>query len=445
LSDKENVLDIYDKLLEYDDDDKKERLAFWPKQKGKSKSFCMAPWITIYADPSSVRLCCAADGDIGSLNGNTLKDMWNSEEMKKSRLAMLKGEKVDACYRCYEQEESGVDSFRISLNRQMFQHYDEMIPMTKEDGTVDKFNIKYFDIRFSNLCNFSCRSCSHMLSSGWYEDAKKLNALGSDSKVLHIDDETNVIFDEIEPMIPDIETFYFAGGEALFQEEHYRILKRIIELEKFDAKIFYATNFSKITYKDMNFIDMWKQFKKPIHMGISYDAMGKRGEYMRKGQDWEKSVEHVKLFRKECPDHFLHIIPTLSIFNVFDLPDMHKFMVEECGLKVDALYINMLTGPDIYRVHVLPKEFKEKAKKKYRNHIKWLGRGHKEGKFEYVDFAVRLFNHAIEFVMKEDYSSYLKEFYEETKTLDKLRGERFEDIYPEYKDLKNYIKKGSFE
>jgi len=47
--------------------------------------------------------------------------------------------------------------------------------------------------------------------------------------------------------------------------------------------------------------------------------------------------------------------------------------------------------------------------------------------------------------MKEDYSSHLKEFYEETKTLDKLRGERFEDIYPEYKDLKNYIKKGSFE
>jgi len=175
-------------------------------------------------------------------------------------------------------------------------------------------------------------------------------------------------------------------------------------------------------------------------MGISYDAMGKRGEYMRKGQDWEKSVEHVKLFRKECPDHFLHIIPTLSIFNVFDLPDMHKFMVEECGMKVDALYINMLTGPDIYRVHVLPKEFKERIKKKYRNHIKWLGRGHKEGKFEYVDFAVRLFNHAIEFVMKEDYSSHLKEFYEETKTLDKLRGECFEDVFTEYKNLKNHIK-----
>jgi hypothetical protein len=167
--------------------------------------------------------------------------------------------------------------------------------------------------------------------------------------------------------------------------------------------------------------------------------MGKRGEYMRKGQNWEKSVEHVKLFLKECPDHFLHIIPTLSIFNAFDLPDMHKFMVEECGMKVDALYINMLTGPDMYRVHVLPKEFKERIKKKYIDHIKWIRKGHEEGKFGYVDFVIRLFNHAIEFVMKEDYTSHLKEFYTGTETLDKLRNESFEDIYPEYKDLKNYI------
>ena len=440
MSDKENILDIYDKLLEYDDDDKKERLAFVPKQEGKSKSFCMAPWTTIYAQPDKgVRLCCSADGNIGSLNENTLKELWNSEEMKESRLAMLNGERVKACHRCYEQEKSGIDSFRISLNRQMFQHYDEMIPMTKEDGTVEKFNIKYFDIRFSNLCNFSCRTCSHMLSSGWYDDAKKLGELGGDSKVLHIDDETNVIFDEIEPMIPDIETFYFAGGEALFQEEHYKILNRIVELGNTNVKIYYATNFSKLTYKDMNFIDIWKQIKKPIHMGISYDAMGKRGEYMRKGQDWEKSVEHVKLFRKECPDHFLHIIPTLSIFNVFDLPDMHKFMVEECGLKVDALYINMLTGPDIYRVHILPKEFKKRVKKKYINHIKWLRQGQSDGKFEHVDFVIRLFNHAIEFIMKEDYTSHLKDFYLQTHMLDKLRKEKFEDVFTEYKDLKNYI------
>tara|TARA_Y100000310_G_C20512212_1_gene729439 strand:+ start:14 stop:853 length:840 start_codon:yes stop_codon:yes gene_type:complete len=279
-----------------------------------------------------------------------------------------------------------------------------------------------------------------MLSSGWYDDAKKLKELGGDSKVLHIDDETNVIFDEIEPMIPEIETFYFAGGEALFQEEHYKILNRIIELGNTDVTIYYATNFSKLTYKDMNFIDIWKQIKKPIHMGVSYDAMGKRGEYMRKGQDWKKSIENLKLFRKECPDHFLHIIPTLSIFNVFDLPDMHRFVVEECGLDVEAIYINMLTEPNIYRTHVLPKEFKKKVKRKYIDHIRWLRKGEDEGKFEYVDFVVRLFNHALEFTMKEDYTSYLKEFYRRTHHLDKIRGERFEDVFTEYEDLKKYIK-----
>ena len=99
----------------------------------------------------------------------------------------------------------------------------------------------------------------------------------------------------------------------------------------------------------------------------------------------------------------------------------------------------MLTGPDIYRVHILPKEFKKRVKKKYINHIKWLRQGQIDGKFEYVDFAIRLFNHAIEFIMKEDYTSHLKDFYFQTHILDKLRKEKFEDVFTEYKDLKNYI------
>ena len=86
-----------------------------------------------------------------------------------------------------------------------------------------------------------------------------------------------------------------------------------------------------------------------------------------------------------------------------------------------------------------PKEFKERIKKKYIDHIGWIRKGHEEGKFEYVDFVIRLFNHAIEYVMKEDYTSHLKEFYLQTHMLDKLRKEKFEDVFTEYKDLKNYI------
>ena len=93
-----------------------------------------------------------------------------------------------------------------------------------------------------------------------------------------------------------------------------------------------------------------------------------------------------------------------------------------------------------YLLNKLIFEKKVLPTKKYINHIEWLQKGHDEGKFGYVDFVIRLFNHAIEYVMKEDYSSRLKEFYRETKTLDKLRGESFKDVYPEYKDLEEYIK-----
>ena len=54
-----------------------------------------------------------------------------------------------------------------------FGHNIGMIDNTKEDGSAD-FVIKYWDIRFSNLCNLACRSCGTWFSSNWYEDHKKL-------------------------------------------------------------------------------------------------------------------------------------------------------------------------------------------------------------------------------------------------------------------------------
>ena len=34
-----------------------------------------------------------------------------------------------------------------------------MLLDTQEDGGIEEFKMKYMDIRFSNLCNFKCRSC----------------------------------------------------------------------------------------------------------------------------------------------------------------------------------------------------------------------------------------------------------------------------------------------
>jgi hypothetical protein len=74
--------------------------------------------------------------------------------MRELRKDMLNERPNPACGRCYEQEESGFFSGRRSANK----HHGHHIKRIDDD----KFQMSYWDIRFSNLCNLSCSSCGHI-------------------------------------------------------------------------------------------------------------------------------------------------------------------------------------------------------------------------------------------------------------------------------------------
>ena len=102
-----------------------------------------------------------------------LTSVKNGESMKQLRMNMLSEKSSDACTRCYEQESSGFFSGRKSANKHHGHHIDR-VAETKDDGALDRFEMTYWDIRFSNLCNLRCRSCGHIFSSQWYQDQAKL-------------------------------------------------------------------------------------------------------------------------------------------------------------------------------------------------------------------------------------------------------------------------------
>ena len=58
--------------------------------------------------------------------------------------------------------------------------------------------------------------------------------------------------------MPDMEEFYFAGGEPPVTEEHYRLLDMLIKHGKTDVKLTYNTNFSSFEYKGVNVLELWK-------------------------------------------------------------------------------------------------------------------------------------------------------------------------------------------
>jgi hypothetical protein len=100
-------------------------------------------------------MCCGADPNkpIGVMTDKTtLKDLWNSEQMKTNRLLMLQDKPVPECTRCYEIEENGGRSLRIDHNI-IFEHHIDILQETKPDGSLDLLNMQYVDFSFRNLCN----------------------------------------------------------------------------------------------------------------------------------------------------------------------------------------------------------------------------------------------------------------------------------------------------
>lgn len=398
-----------------------------------SRTFCMYPWIHLHAYPTGAAYpCCQAEMayPIGNVRTHTLKEVWNSDAMKQLRVDMLTDTPNPACTRCYEIEESGVFSGRKSANKHHGHHINR-ITETQPDGSLQRFEMTYWDIRFSNLCNLKCRSCGHIFSSQWYQDQVKL--AGSDwqerNPVLNYAGRTETdMWEQLIPHLDYVEQIYFAGGEPLLMEEHYNILEELLRRGRSDVRLIYNTNFTHTDLKGRSVFDYWRQFKS-VAVGASLDAMGPRAEYIRKGTDWAVVEQNRKDMLQTCPEVDFYISPTLSIMNAWHLPDFHKAWVEQGLLKPQDLNVNILQDPMHYRIDIATHEYKTRLEQKYLDHIEWLQGQDSLGR------ATQGFKSAITFMQSTDNTHLIDQFWRKTYQLDDIRKEKLLSVLPELKAL----------
>ena len=394
----------------------------------ESKTFCIYPWIHLHAYPTGEAYpYCHAEmgvGQVGNCRTNTLKEIWNDTPMQKLRTDMLSETPNAACARCYEQEESGFFSGRRSANKHHGHHIKKL--------ETNPFEMTYWDIRFSNLCNLKCRSCGHIFSSQWYQDQAKL--AGGNWKerntVLNYAGRTETdMWEQLEPHLDYVEQIYFAGGEPLLMEEHYQILDELVKRGRFDVRLIYNTNFTHTDLKGQSVFEYWKQFDS-VAVGASLDASGSRGEYIRKGTDWAVVEQNRRDMLAICPDVDFYISPTLSIMNAMHLPDFHLDWVEKGLLKPQDLNVNILQDPTFYRIDIAPAEYKQQIKQKFEAHLEWLR------PLDPLSRATVGFESAINYMMSTDNTHLLDTFWVKTHQLDEIRNENILDIIPELKALK---------
>ena len=377
-----------------------------------SKAFCRAAFENLHISiGGQAKPCCEFEGSIGSTRKNSIEEIWSSHEINDLRAKMLRGERDGGCRKCYNVEEAGGVSLREMFNG------DELVADVPDAQSITPPSPKYLDIRFSNLCNLSCRTCGPDASTRWHADAKRLNFwdIGPSALVKTFGPKLPAI-DALGRVLETVETIYFAGGEPLLHEEHYAVLLHLIACGRTDVCLCYNSNLTELRLGKFEILPLWAKFKN-VSMHASIDGHKERGELIRAGLSWDRFAANAAAIKRECPHVDLRFAITVSIFNILSLPDLCQALME-IGVAGAKFSFNVLQEPEHFSIQILPDDMKHVAKSKIE---------------AFADaFGLRAdLGPVVNFMMFKDRSEKLGSFRRNAYVLDRLRNENTIDTIPE--------------
>lgn len=279
----------------------------------------------------------------------SLTQAYNSENMRRTRLAMLAGEPVGACSYCYEREAGGGESYRQKARRVLAADLDiaKAAASTRPDGSVDGFPI-YLDLRFGNSCNLQCIMCGYPVSSRWGLDQHPSWAPA------HIDPyrDDEALWSALREHASELRRVYFAGGEPFMQPGHFRLLDLLIA-EQAAGQVRLAYN-SNLTILPDGVLDKLALFRS-VEIGASCDGTDDLFERIRTGARWGDFVRNLRTVKQHATV-WLAVAPQRD--NVLHLADIIEFAQAE-GVGVDLT--NFVHWPRRLCVRALPASDKQRA------------------------------------------------------------------------------------
>lgn len=289
--------------------------------------------------------------------------------------------------------------------------------------------------------------CGPGLSSLWNQEAldnfdnketgyNVKNPIG-DKALFHVNDISREPIESIiERHIDHAQAFYFAGGEPLINDTHWRIIEMLEERKMFNTRLAYNTNLLKLKYKKWDAAEAWKKFPN-LSIGASIDAVGYRAEYTRTGTVWNLLEDN---FAKgmEINPWAMGISATVNIMTIGGMADLMKWVGKMQVRQNKFIYHNILVSPSYLNINILPMEVREQLWKPIQETLDtW------DPKWKHIITGTSLkvlkekfFND----VPDEEYCiAQRKQFKSKIQQLDRVRGTNILDACPELEDFWNSI------
>ena len=415
-----------------------------------SKTFCIMPFIhQNIKHEGKVGACWRYPDRIGDYRNQTLEEIWNSEQTRELRRAVLNNERPTGCRSCCDFEDSGVASTRQTCNEtysgsQYNLNFEEIVQNVTNDYAMP-YQPRSIEIRFDNTCNLRCRHCSPTYSSQWevlaFKDPEvkeffvKHGAGRLEKKHISLPEQS---FEQFKSAIPYLREVLVAGGEPLQQKRHWEMIEAMSD-HAHNITLSYNSNLVALGIGFYNVLDHWPRFKKII-LRVSVDGDDKIFSYFRTNGDITKVVDNVQKLHA-LTNIEMSLTTTVSIYNISRLVDIVKFVNAAGGL----FHTSIVQYPRAINPKVLPKEIKQTITQEWTAfkqtldtdaslwaHSQWINtklvNQQKKRIIRYGDYAVNYMN-------AEDYSSDLTETRSFIEFMDKQNNTDFADVYPELASL----------
>jgi MoaA/NifB/PqqE/SkfB family radical SAM enzyme len=401
------------------------------------EKICMLPWISIETSPTgTARPCCLAVDEITQPNGtkyllreNSLEEIYHSEYMQDLRKDFLAGNKPSTCQRCWDEEAAGRTSKRMNSRVRLKEYYDSV-----DWNNLNPDQLWFIDLKLGNICNLKCRICGSWSSSKWaqeeinYVDQEyQLAGMPYDRKThlayKFLQDgawprESEVFWDNLKTLLPNIKYLEFTGGEPFLIEQHFDLLRYAVEHDYAkNIEIHYNTNGT--VFPDSH--GLWNHFKH-VEIAFSIDNTEARFEYERYGADWLEVQENINKFNQLRNSKLsTQICLTVNVQNVYYLPELCDWLAAH---TFNHVYFNMLHDPWHMCIGKMTPEARDLVIARLSGH-------------NFIPKYRAEILRIIKFI-ENDQGSDGKEFLRKMKLTDEYRKQSFIDTHPEIAKAMGY-------
>ena len=435
-----------------------------------SPSMCLAKWLQVSLHLTNGQTHSCYHPPVHQIDPKTLvknpSSLHNTEQKKKERAKMLKGERPKGCSYCWKIEDSG--------NHYSDRHYRSLEPWAENrfqdvlDQRLGTHIIpSYMEVNFNQACQFKCSYCSPHLSTAWADEIKKHGAYPvlphahnsiEDLKKINLwplgikekNPYREAFWKWWPELYPKLKVFRMTGGEPLIDTNTYRVLDYIQSHPNPELELAITSNLcppEKMRDRFIKKLQLILKEKKIFRCMLfpSIDTWGRQAEYIRFGLDIQTFEKNVKLLLNEAPDLLISFIVTVNTFSPFSLKKLLEKILEwqkEGSFSHRRIFFDLpyLRHPAWQSLNILPEGM---AVSYFEDCLQFMEENKynsQKASYGFSDFQINKMNRLIDVTKKTKVSpEKLKKnrinFYRFFKEHDLRRGTDLVKTFPELADF----------